>query len=203
MSSFRGQILGEVADARAAGATYDPAAGANCVETSGAACKTLVNYKTGSNGQCHRVYTGGSVRLGGECVYDWSCAGNDTSDVHCTPTLIGNAIGRVCVRIVAVHGEGEPCGPAGSNQIVACTAPSQCNDGRCATKRLGDACQGGGGDDCGPGYVCDRLNTRRCIVPPSAPGEPCTRPEQCEGYRCENGRCISTGSIAGANVCTP
>jgi hypothetical protein len=199
-SSTRTNLLPQIADAQAAGATYDPVVAAECVATFATRCADLESGKTARNdGPCSRVYVRAKNPLGSPCLSDWSCPAGSS----CGTYLSGNMAVRAC-QSVTLRNEGEACGEATPDHAFGCVPPLRCDSGTCQhPPKLGDPCNGVLGDTCAPGSMCDRLGTQHCIVPPRAAGAACTAPEQCEGYRCNNGRCLPLGSLAGGSNCTP
>jgi hypothetical protein len=198
-SRARAQIAGLVSTAKSVGAKYDPVAGAACVATLGVRCAALESLKTlhDVGGPCDRVYFGGPTALGGPCDSVWECQGNETGTVSC---FFAGGVTRTCGPI-ELDLTPPPCGAQAPKSGGCSEELPVCRDGRCVRPVLGEPCNGNHGDFCAPSTVCDRLNTRTCIVPPKAPGESCASHEQCEGYRCENGRCLSPGSLAGDSLC--
>jgi hypothetical protein len=199
-SPTRSHLLDQIADAQAAGATYDPTAAAECIGTFATRCADLESGKTARNdGPCSRVYVRAKNGLGMPCLSDWSCPAGS----RCGSYLSGNVAVRVC-QSVTLRNEGEACGEATPDHAVDCLPPLRCDSRTCKyPPEIGDPCNGVLGDTCAPGSMCDRLGTQHCIVPPRAAGTACTAPEQCEGYRCNNGRCLPLGSLAGSSNCTP
>jgi len=199
-SIARANLLRQIADAQASGATYDPVAAAECVATFATACADLESIKTVRNdGPCNRVYVRAENPLGSACLSDWACP----TGSGCGSYLSGNTTVRACMT-VTLRDEGETCAAATPSHGEGCTPPLRCVGGTCQhPPELGEPCNGRGADDCAPGSVCDRLGTHRCIVPPKAPGEPCTAPEQCEGTGASRDAvCSRGGSLAGPVACT-
>ncbi len=85
-----------------------------------------------------------------------------------------------------------------------CVAPAECDSVHrvCVEPRpTGAACSSSSGVALG----CKRTDycepaTRKC-APRKLDGEPCTDGDECSGWRCSAGRCVSNGAIADAESC--
>jgi hypothetical protein len=196
-----------IRDALDAGAVYDPTAAGECVGAIAPTCDESESAKARRPSSCGRVYHGGKRPLGGPCLSDGACAATDGHEATCDRFVTPDGtVPQACRELLRVAREGEACVNPSLLVVVGCEEGTICDGGRCvaaSTPKLGDACIDNIGDPCAEGTVCDRLGTKRCIVPLRGAGEPCTSPEQCELYRCDNGRCLGTRSVAAASVCKP
>ena len=194
----------DMAAARVAGAVYDPIAGAACIEGYATSCDALRALKNVGNRPpvCARVYAGGIVAIGNPCTVDWACRGHASLDVRCALDVVNGDFVGSCREEAAGATPGAACLPAKGSGAPFCIAPLVCDASRCRAPSLGEPCDGGAADDCAPGTMCDRASST-CVAPTHHPGDACAADDECEGYHCDLGRCLSPGSLAGPNSCMP
>jgi hypothetical protein len=190
------------------GVRFDPAAAAACVaETARAACE-LEKATSAAPEACRHVYEGGRRAQGEPCLSNWECSPGDTPGAHgnCSVSLGKGGVWQqgVCYEFRAAE-EGEDCSPADSLNMVECKWPLICSpETNVCVQRptLGQTCITGSawGDTCGPGSVCDRQQSDRCVMP-KAIGEVCSALEECESLACIGGRCRAPLFVA--PLCSP
>jgi hypothetical protein len=194
-------LLDSASAARAAGATFDPAAATACLADLETAFRGCPTYKTYHGIQsCLRIYVGGRKANGDACSERHFFSGCATG-LYCT-TRIG-ATERKCEPLPksVTVGAGELCGySAEVNELRVCGAGFGCLEDlasktqRCQLRpEAGEPCDGRTGDSCAEGQVCDRSlgGGRGFCATPLPEGAACTRIEQCESYSCNGGRCAS------------
>jgi hypothetical protein len=183
--------------ARAAHASYDGVAAAECVDQTRRwvrECESIKFDDPELRAQpCAEIYRGGRTRLGAKCVSDWECGGTSEEPRACVAEIDHetHAIVRHCHSVVTV-GRGDTAATDAATHTVHRCAPGLLADEHnvCRTRYVfGEPCiLIGYGDTCETGLVCDASNTRRCVT--ALPiGAKCTALDQCEGYACQMGRC--------------
>jgi hypothetical protein len=183
----------------AAGATYDPQAGAECLDwltEQARACDLRDELKP-----CERAFVGGKP-TGAPCRRDFECARSTERDVTCTFGDVGSdlscadkphgSLGSACDTTCTDLIDGFECSGGGltgslancwTNDGLYCAASGTCEP----TVTIGEACSG---LDCSEDAFCDESGI---CVPNSPDGAACTTNRECN-ERCAGGVCIRSRS---------
>jgi hypothetical protein len=178
---------------RSSGAEFNPAAGGACVEqTRNQSCDPGKGPLHALDA-CGKVYQGGQRKAGEVCSSTWDCAPIDEPNAYANcwwsdASKTQSVCGKLRIRKL-----GESCAEVSPGLQDYCEPGLFCDDATqlcVAPAKLGETCITGTnwGDTCAAGAVCDRTNTKTCVLPKPV-GAACSAPEECEYLACIGGQC--------------